>query len=136
MTYFDPSELQCPKAEIVVLAPGFAPALAALRHDFGRPMRVNSCCRSADHNRAIGGHPRSLHLLRNPYWTYPPGHDCAGSPVETCAIDIAVPDGPYRGALIAAAWNAGFSVGVARTFVHLDARSLVLGLPQTSFLYN
>ncbi|NQV79770.1 MAG: hypothetical protein HQ495_04405 [Alphaproteobacteria bacterium] len=136
MTYFNQSELECPSTKQVALAPGFADALDGLRRAFRRPMRVNSCCRSVAHNKTVGGHPRSLHLIANPYWTYPKGDARAGMPLDTCAIDIAVPDGSYRGALLAVAWSHGFSIGVSRTFVHLDARTLVLGLSQTTFLYD
>jgi hypothetical protein len=97
----------------VRLAPGFQAALRDLRLDFGRPMRVNSCCRTPEHNKRVGGASSSFHLTEgNPL--------CEGG---TCAIDIAVPDGGYRHKLMTVALAAGWSVGNYKTFIHLDRRT-------------
>ena len=63
---FSTSELACPQTGEVHLADGFAKLLQVLRLDYGHPMKVGSCCRSASHNVAIGGHPNSLHVFDNP----------------------------------------------------------------------
>lgn len=99
--------------ETVRLAPGFQNALLDLRLTFGRPMRVNSCCRTPEHNKRVGGASSSFHLT-------------SGNPLclqGTCAIDIVVPDGSYRYLLLNKAIQAGWSVGVYKTFLHLDRRS-------------
>ena len=93
---------------------------------FGRPMIVapGGGCRSADYNRLLNppGHPRSLHLMQSP-------HGLAG----TAAIDVRVPP-QDRMPLVILACERGWSVGVARSFIHLDCRFLA-GLPQRMFGY-
>ncbi|HYC64805.1 MAG TPA: D-Ala-D-Ala carboxypeptidase family metallohydrolase [Reyranellaceae bacterium] len=106
------------------LAPGFARALAELRMSFGRPMQVNSCCRTLRRNNLVGGHPRSLHI----YDASP--HGIAG----TCAIDIATPDIRYALDLARLAIATGWSVGVNKRFLHLDRRA-DHGLPPGLFGY-
>lgn len=121
---FKHSELACRRTDRVLLADGFADKLVMLRIAFAQPMIVNSCCRSLAHNRDIAGHPRSLHI----YNENPQGlNGCA-------AIDIRTPNVVYAGLLIAAAWREGWSIGVSRTFVHLDRRDFA-GLPAGVFGY-
>lgn len=121
---FAHSELACRATGIVKLAPGFGEKLVTLRKSLGRPMIVNSCCRSAAHNRAVRGHPRSLHVYDEPHW--PTG--------GTCAIDIRATDPAYRILLTSLAIDQGWSVGVASGFIHLDRRDFA-GLPQNIFDY-
>jgi len=122
---FSHEELMCPETQVVKLAPAFARDLMLLRLSFGRPMIVTSCCRSAAHNAAVGGHPRSLHVYDRP------AHPTGG----TCAIDVRQGDGPYNAELIARALEAGWSVGIkGRVFFHLDRRRYV-GLARVLFGY-
>jgi len=119
-------ELACPATGKVVLAPRFADWLIELRLMFASPMVVTSCCRSAAHNRAIGGHRRSLHVYDEPY------HPTGG----TAAIDIAISDGVYAWMLAKTAMALGWSVGIsARAFMHLDRRSRYTDLPPAHFAY-
>lgn len=104
--------------------PAFMDALQAVRDEYARPMRVTSAARCTAHNRAVGGHPRSLHICDAPQH---PGQE------DALAVDIAV-TGADRGALFAIAWTHGFSIGWGRGFLHLDMRTLVR-LPQTTFDY-
>lgn len=111
-TYFTEQELQCKLTKKVVLAPGFEQALVNLRVKWGKPMTVNSCCRSKEHNYNEGGNPQSLHVYDFPYW-----------PTKgTCAIDIAMTDAIRRAALTSLALSTGWWVGVNKTFLHLDRR--------------
>src|SRR3990172_11881 len=119
---FSHEELESPDTHEVRLADGFALELIRLRATGGKPMKVNSCCRSAAHNLAIGGHPRSLHIYDAPQ------HGLNGC----AAIDIATPDAPQRAKLRRLAWGMGWSVGLGRWFLHLDRRDLA-GLPQREF---
>ena len=122
---FSHSELACQKSGQAILADGFADKLAMLRVAFGQPMTVNSCCRSAEHNRDIGGHPRSLHV----YDENPRGRS------GCVAIDIRTSDTVYARRLVEAALREGWSVGVSKTFVHLDRRDFA-GLPAGVFGYG
>ena len=83
----------------------FMERLNALRHEWGRPLIVNSAARCAAHNAKVGGSPKSQHLLG-------------------LAADLRV-NTPNDGvALAALAEKHGFKgIGVAKTFVHLDLRA-------------
>ena len=119
-TLFTIDELACRCCGEVKLAPGFASDLAALRVSFGQPMRVNCCCRCPDHNSAVGGHKRSLHLIRE------------GRTQGSCAIDVHVSDPLYGTHLAMLALDLNWSVGVYTTFLHMDKREYA-GLPQRLF---
>lgn len=123
--FFRHEELMCPESGRVVLDPGFAHELLALRMTFRRPMIVTSCCRSTFYNDKIGGHRHSLHVWDDPY------HDVEG----TAAIDVKVGDAAATAELVKIALMYGWSVGVAATFVHLDRRILA-GMPQGVFGYG
>lgn len=110
--YFTESELRCKQTGIIKLAPGFAEALLSLRLVYARPMPVNSCCRSKDHNAKVGGNPRSLHVYDSPFW--PTG--------GTCAIDIGITDATQRAELVKIALESGWWVGLHSAFIHLDRR--------------
>ncbi len=108
---FTREELACPCCGRVRVMEPFVKELRALRERMNRSMRVNSCSRCESRNQAIGGHPRSLHVF----------NDQRG----TCAIDIHIPDDAYRHRLVHMALDNGWSVGVYKTFVHLDMRTMV-----------
>jgi hypothetical protein len=107
---FSAAELGSKDDGTVRLAHGFAHKLLDLRLTFAKPMKVNSCCRTPAHNAAVGGAKNSYHLTE--------GNASKG----TCAIDIAILDDEYRHRLVRMATDLGWSVGVYRTFVHLDRR--------------
>ena len=111
-------ELMCSSTEEMMLDPHFSRALINLRMDFARPMRVNSCCRSWSHNKAIKGHERSLHVYDEPWHTTAKG---------TMAIDIHTGDSQYSYDLARCAMNHGWAVGFNPKFLHLDRR-LDLGM--------
>lgn len=124
-TLFTADELRCQSSGKLRLADGFAEALRDLRMAVDEPMVVNSCCRSAEHNQRVGGHPRSLHVCDEP------AHPTGG----TCAIDIAAEEPAYRARVIGVALEEQWSVGIHPKFIHLDLRAEILGLPQVVFLY-
>lgn len=111
-TFFTEAELKCKASGLTRLAPGFGEHLIDLRIRWARPMIVNSCCRSYQHNKDVGGNERSLHVYDKPFWP------TRGS----CAIDISITDPLRRAALCSLALSMGWWVGVNETFLHLDRR--------------
>lgn len=124
---FSHAELACKATGVVQLAPGFTEHLKALRLAWARPMIVTSCCRSAEHNAAVKGHPRSLHVYDTPHW--PTG--------GTCAIDFKIADAYVAMELALCAADLGWSVGVPKGgFIHLDRRELGGLKPSALFGYG
>jgi len=125
---FSERELACTMTHKIRLHDGFAEKLRELRLAYGKPMKVTSCCRSAEHNRMVGGAANSLHI-----WDQPAYEGQTG----TLAIDIACPDASERWELAHLAMSLQWSVGVpqkGRNFIHLDQRA-ALGLPRVLFGY-
>lgn len=125
---FSHEELACRATGKVKLTKGFAEHLMGLRLAYAMPLIVTSCCRSLEHNGRIGGHPSSLHI-----------YDIPQRPIDdpldgTAAIDVQTINADVRPLLVSLAIERGWSVGVARGFVHLDRRDLA-GLPQRVFGY-
>ena len=129
MKYFTYDEMACDHCGGARLHPGFGEELDALREEFGQPMAVTSFCRCKQHNTNVKGHEKSLHVFDFP------AHANLGQQ-GTLAVDVATPDGTYRGKLFAIAWRRGWSIGwnASKKFLHLDRRDMI-GLPQTSFDY-
>lgn len=125
LKYFRHAELACRKSGVVKLAEGFGNRIDDVREAWGKVLKVNSCCRSAGHNKAVGGHLKSLHVYDIPM------HPTGG----TCAIDFAFADGKEKGEFVKLAWSMGFSVGVNKGFIHIDDRTRVLGMNQALFAY-
>ena len=121
---FSEAELRCKLTHKIELDPRFATMLVTLRLAFDESMTPTSCCRSAAHNQAEGGHPRSLHVYDLPW------HEVKG----TCAIDIRSKNTAYARRLVAVALGLGWSVGVNKRFIHLDRRDLA-GLEPGLFGY-
>ncbi len=122
---FSDKELACRHCGKLQLAPGFAEKLKELRLDVGLPFVVTSCCRCSEHNKKVGGNPRSFHLTENPT------RNLSG----TCAIDIARRGYAFDRQLITAALVNGWSVGIAKTFIHLDRRTDYTDLKAAIFTY-
>lgn len=119
-TLFTHEELACPWTGRVVLDPAFEQALVDLRATFGRPMVVTSCCRSEGYNASLdNASPVSLHV-----WDQP-NRGATG----TCAIDVVRRDGAYARELAKVAFGQGWTVGVGRTFMHLDYRRALGEVP-------
>lgn len=127
--HFTYEELQCPLSKEIECQPGFIFELEKLRKEYAKPMLVTSCCRSEARNKMIGGHPKSLHMMENPFY------QVGGKPLQTCAIDIQRPDGVSLYRLIAIAVQNSWTVGVSDTFIHLDMRSRFLEMPPRIYTY-
>ena len=129
LKYFTEEELQCPSSKLVKLAEGFGEKLDELRSSFDRPMNITSACRTSEHIESLlsRGDPaskNSFHLIDNQKYG-----------TDTCAVDVAVPDSSYRKELIQIALSHGWTVGVAKTFLHIDRRSSYTDLPQIVYVY-
>jgi len=126
LTYFTADELRCNGSGKVLLADGFGEQLDALRASYGKPMIITSGCRSIDYNEKIGGHPNSSHVFDHPDRYFQ----------GTYGVDIAMRNSHERGLLINNAWDKGWCIGVAGTFLHLDCRrDYFPNYPQVVFTY-
>ena len=122
---FTDNELACRHCGILKLAPGFADKLKELRLELGLPMTLSSCCRCSEHNRREGGNAGSFHLTENIKWKVP----------GTCAIDVVRRGAEYDRKLLSTALTLGWSIGIAKTFIHLDRRSDYTDLKAALFTY-
>ena len=107
--HFSVRELACPCCGRIRVEPLLIRLLEELRAELGRPIRVTSGYRCPDHNRAVGGVPRSRHL-------------------EGRAVDLASPPGE-QARLIARARRIGFDQTIAyagRGFVHLGVPGIFM----------
>jgi hypothetical protein len=59
---FSPAEIACRGSGQLKLHPDALDKLQALRDRLGKPLIVRSAYRSPEHNRAVGGAPRSKHM--------------------------------------------------------------------------
>ena len=103
--YFAPSEFRkcVPSCEIGQMDPGFLRLLDEVREAAGIPLVLNSAFRSADWEKA---HKRTG----------------TSSHTKGLAVDIRCTTSANRYKIVAAALGAGICrIGVARTYVHLDA---------------
>jgi len=89
----------------------FLALLDECRHIAGVKMKINSCYRSPEKNKAVGGAPNSMHLLGR-------------------AVDIEAKNGTVRMKIVRAALSLGLTVGIMENAVHLDNRE-----EQTLFHY-
>lgn len=120
--YFTDEELASNDNGVVLLDIFFAKALLLYREALDLPLIVNSCCRSINHNTAVGGASSSYHL----YEGVPDGRS------GTMAIDLSCNNSSIRARMVSTALNLGWSVGVYKTFIHIDRR-VDLGKPQILF---
>lgn len=120
--YFTDDELKCSKSGIVRLDPNFERELLLYRETINMPLIVNSCCRSLAHNLQIKGSLRSYHLFES----------VDDGRKGTMAIDLHVRNDIERAVMMAVALNLGWSVGVYKTFIHIDRR-VDIGVKQKSF---
>lgn len=125
--HFSVTELQCKcGCGLAQFQRGFLDHLELLRRAYGRPMKLSSACRCAEHNVKVSPQApfRSLHIGNE---ETRPGHN------GTLAVDVAV-FGMDKGDLFAVAWRQGWSVGWNKNFLHIDRR-VDIGMPQITFEY-
>ena len=104
LKYFKLSEFDSPDevGSGAKMARGFLLTLDKIRADYGKPLRVNSGYRTAEHNSLVGGRVGSSH--------------CKGM-----AVDFHCNNSADRTLLLAAIYKAGIvRVGIAKTFIHID----------------
>ena len=108
-THFTSSELICKcGCGKISMNPEFISKLEELREWLGRPVYITSGFRCVDHNRAVGGSPRSYHIKGR-------------------AVDIVCESSADRYQLLAAAIRLGFGgIGIDKSFVHVDNRSEIV----------
>lgn len=113
MNYFSQEELECHcGCKSYNLAPGFLDALNDQRESCGHAMKINSGCRCEKHNSQEGGRDGSYHLVTHPW-------GCCAADVSTVGWD-----GSKRREFVHVAMERGWSVGIAKTFIHIDRRHI------------
>jgi len=107
--YFSPDEFICKcGCQKIAMNAEFVSKLDELREWLGRPVWITSGFRCAEHNRQVGGSPRSYHLKGQ-------------------AADIVCESGVDRYQLLAAAIRLGFGgIGIDKNFIHVDNRAEVV----------
>tara|TARA_R100001132_G_C3273801_1_gene95832 strand:+ start:2949 stop:3395 length:447 start_codon:yes stop_codon:yes gene_type:complete len=124
--YFKAYELACQGTGVIKLDPVLQWELPRLRRRWGKPLVVNSGCRTPEHNDKIGGHPNSFHLTENPKYNT---RGCAAVDISWRTWDQAT-----RDEFVALAKEMVWNVGIADTFVHID-RGQDYGKPVLTFNY-
>lgn len=95
-------ELACPCCDVNGVKQEALDRLELMRHNYGKPMVLNSAYRCPIHNNEVASQPTSSHL-------------------KGYAFDIKVSDSRSRFLMICAALNAGFNrIGIANMFIHVD----------------
>ena len=99
---FSMRELGCRHCHSVLIDIRAVDKLQSLRDMMAQPLTVNSAYRCPEHNKAVGGSPKSYHL-------------------QGKAFDIALTPGIDQEQLRAVAVKAGFTgFGIYPTFIHVD----------------
>lgn len=80
--------------------------LETIRAHFAKPVRINSACRCASHNLAVGGEPASKHL-----------HGMAADFVVVGVSPAKVHQ------FMVGVWPEQYGMGMYKTWCHLDVRS-------------
>ena len=103
MKYFKKGEFSCPHCGRNEMDADFMVRLDEAREKAGVPFRINSGFRCEEHNQQVGGKPDSAHT-------------------KGLAADIKATTSGDRFAILQALYSLGFvRVGIAKTFIHVDA---------------
>lgn len=148
--HFKYGEAMCPATGIVDCEEGFIELIDELRNQVGYPLIPNSWCRTPGYNdwlreNGTPTHPRSLHMTRNPVHK----NIVTGEPLKNCAVDLSINPATfgrlklslgisavdYRGMIIDQARKLGLSIGIAKSFIHVDARTEYIGLARHEWEY-
>lgn len=113
---FTETELKCSKSGVVQFHDGFIDDLQELRDLYGRPIVINSGCRSKAYQAELN--PKAP----NSYHVYDINH---GGRNGALAVDVKMTDSANRWDLIACAVELGWSIGVYKNFLHLDRRCIL-----------
>jgi len=106
MIHFRLEEFNCTHTNKCCMDSEFLEKLDSLREICGFPFRITSGYRDASHpSEVVKAAPGT-------------GTHCQG-----IAADIAVSNGVERMNIVHEALKMGFSIGIARTFIHVDART-------------
>ncbi len=114
LNYFTEDELKCKGTGVCKLAKDFGIELDYIRKKWGKPLTLTSACRSPEHNEAVSGREGSFHLTENPKY------NTGGC----CAVDIFWERWKKedKDEFVTLALDLDWSVGLAKTFVHIDRR--------------
>lgn len=103
LKYFKEKEFDCACCGKNLMEPEFLFVLDQVRHVAGIPFIVNSGYRCPHHNKDVGGTPGSAH-------------------VSGYAADIKAITADQQFKIVSAALKVGINrIGVAKTYIHLDA---------------
>jgi len=121
--HFTEKEQACPHCGLIALADGFLDEMNLLREAAGHALNVTSMCRCPTHNSRVGGALSSYHRTDRPW--------------KCCAADISVSgwDGAKRWRFMKIAMSHGFSVALAKTFVHVDLRAKYTKMEPVAYAY-
>lgn len=126
LPYFKAYELMDPEYLVVNVGTYLQIHLPYLRHTWGKPLSVNSGCRTPSYNKRIGGHPNSFHLTYNAKYKT---DGCEAVDIRTRGWTKEERDDFYN-----LAKDLGWNIGVADTFIHID-RGQDYGKPFTTWTY-
>ena len=124
--HFSQKELSCPCCGVIYYDSRAVHRLERLRSIMWSPITVTSGCRCHNHNKAIRGHSNSMHLTFK-----------KNKKVGALGFDIRIrnTNEKWRNKLIREALALGFSIGINKSFIHLDLRILD-GYRQQIFYYK
>lgn len=125
--FFREDELECDCCGQLVMDMALAVYLPVLRYEWNRPLNLSSACRCTAHNKKEGGHPRSMHLIKNPKWDT---SGCAGVDIKWRMWSAQMKKDFAR-----FCWKRGWSVGLHDGFIHIDRR-INAGLKQAVYTYG
>lgn len=104
MKYFNQSEFVMGKENVFnKMDTSLLARIDILRENVGKPLHITSSFRSVDYNKSVGGASKSQHLLGK-------------------AVDLSCKNSILRATIVFQALKLGLTVGVAKSFIHIDCR--------------
>lgn len=108
---FTRDELQCPCCNEILINQTFLDQLQLIRTEMDRPFSINSAYRCKNHNKDVGGSPKSNHL-------------------KGCAVDIDVYDWEgfelhhfmHLATRLEGVVHSSTGIGIYPTWIHFDIR--------------